>query len=531
MRFQAKVNKILDHYFIMEGQNEDRALAMLKKAGKEQFYNSLLELTADKNNKNKHLPILVKFFLEGQSIDIIKNYYDRYASNTKLNQKPIDNLTFQQFEQMVDSAVVSTNVKTKTLDDKPLYEDENVKIYLGDTKEKCIKYGQGSKYGFCIARQDSSNLYWGYRSRGATFYFVYFKQKQENAPTDLIVIHAYPNDQYQVNYAKPNADHSKSKQEIVNEFPVLDGLIGKVIVHREHSEKEKEILKVKDAGSILDLERLEDKLLWIELGNEIYSHNQKTGENEWNFLKQKDYFNEILKKYIEVGMHDIPEDVIKGTKYEKRYWEKIKQRLDAKLKSVDYVADFELNLDKNGWMLTNDETYQYYEKKKEFLDSNDIVRFIFYLFKDPDDKNIFYVIKENFKILNKKQNNVIISKALEKRNWDIVNFYADEGYDSFICSMIITTNKHDLFDYLSSEGGFARDLGHPSRKIFSKIIENLKEMGLKFIKHFFIYHSEYANHTFDRMHQKTLDLLKKLDYNVQAEELEKLYNQVKKLEN
>lgn len=333
MRFQAKVNKILDHYFIMEGQNEDRALAMLKKAGKENYYNSLLELTADKNNKNKHLPILVKFFLEGQSIDIIKNYYDRYASNTKLNQKPIDNLTFQQFEQMVDSAVVSTNVKTKTLDDKPLYEDQNVKIYLGDTKEKCIKYGQGSKYGFCIARQDSSNLYWGYRSKGATFYFVYFKNSyaKADAPSDLIVIHAYPDEQYQVNYAIPNFDHEKDAQEIVDEFPALDGLIGKVIVHRDFSEKEKKTMGIDKVKDINNIKTLEEKLIWIEMGKTI-------DEKMFRKLKEKSdekSFNEILKKYIEVGIADIPNEIISGSKYENRYWDKVGQRLDIGINEIN----------------------------------------------------------------------------------------------------------------------------------------------------------------------------------------------------
>ena len=333
MRFQAKINKILDQHFIAEGQNEDRALAMLKKAGKESAYDSLLEITNDKNNKNKHLPILVKYFLEGQSIDIIKNYYERFISNTKLNQKPIDNLTFQQFEQMVDSAVVSTNVKTKTLDDKPLYEDQNVKIYLGDTKEKCIKYGQGSKYGFCIARSDASNLYWGYRSRGATFYFVYFKNSyaKADAPSDLIVIHAYPNEQYQVNYAIPNADHKKDAQEIVDEFPVLDGLLGKVIVFREHSENEKKIMEISDINDINDVKTLEQKLIWIEMGRTI-------SDKQWKKVKEKNdekSFNEILKKYIEVGLADIPNEIVSGSKYENRYWDKVGQRLDAGISQIN----------------------------------------------------------------------------------------------------------------------------------------------------------------------------------------------------
>lgn len=427
MRFQAKVNKILDHYFIMEGQNEDRALAMLKKAGKEQFYNSLLELTADKNNKNKHLPILVKFFLEGQSIDIIKNYYDRYASNTKLNQKPIDNLTFQQFEQMVDSAIVSTNVKSKTLDDKPLYEDQNVKIYLGDTKEKCIKYGQGSKYGFCIARSDTSNLYWGYRSRGATFYFVYFKNSyaKADAPSDLIVIHAYPNEQYQVNYAIPNKDFVKSKKEIVNEFPALDGILGKVIVHREHTPEEKKKMEVNNASEIGDLKTLEDQLLFVEMGNPI--HYNKGVDDEWKVLKKKvseQNFNEILKKYIEVGMYDIPKHIIKGSKYEQRYKKKLIQRAEAKTENLPPMSVSALVS-----KLTPDETTAYLIEHKDKYSKETIDETLLSMVSFPNRYSAFIELYNFFHGEDRSKSSFAyncVFDAISTSNIPLLNFFIDE---------------------------------------------------------------------------------------------------------
>lgn len=472
MRFQAKINKILDQYFIAEGQNEDRALALLKKAGKESFYNSLLDITSDKNNKNKHLPILVKFFLEGQSIDIIKNYYERFISNTKLNQKPIDNLTFQQFEQMVDSAVVSTNVKSKTLDDKTLYEDENVKIYLGDTKEKCIKYGQGSKYGFCIARSDASNLYWGYRSRGATFYFVYFKNKiaQAKAPSDLIVIHAYPDDKYYVNYAIPNADHQKSKKDIVNEFHALDGLIGKVIVFREHSEKEQEVLKVKDARSITSLNKLEERLIYLELGNPIEDY-------EWPKLKEsgESAFSEVLKKYLEVGFNDIPEDVIKGTKFENRYWNKVKQRMEIKVerlkaKFAEYNEedDNQVPVAEYFMGLTNDEFITFLKDHKEAYTPEKLKSSLSRMVEFPKKMKAFKKVFEMFD-LSYHELRIVVIHAIKSRmtNSAALNFLCNEkGVD---LGDEYTVNIYDLLEFTSYK--VEPEISH---KALSQLLDSFK---------------------------------------------------------
>jgi hypothetical protein len=374
---------------------------------------------------------LVKFFLEGQAIEIIRNYYERFISNTKINQKPIDNLTFQQFEELVDNAVVSVNVKSKKSGDNAVYEDRNVKILLGDTREKCIEYGKESKYGFCISRTDASNLYWGYRDKGATFYFVNFKNKtaQAKAPSDLIVIHAYPNDQYQINYAIPNADHPKSKEEIVKEFPVLNGLLGKVIVNKEFTEKEKEILKVKDARSITSLKKLEEKLIYLELGNPIEDY-------EWTRLKKsgESAFNEIVKKYIEVGLNDIPEEVIKDTKFENRYWDKIKQRMDIKVdrlkaKFAEYNEedDHQVPVAEYFTQLSADEFISFLNEHKEAYTEEKLKDSVSRMAKFPEK---FKAFKKVFEMVNPKDNIIrsIVSYALYKNN-AVLNFLCEEGVD------------------------------------------------------------------------------------------------------
>jgi hypothetical protein len=356
-------------YFLLEGQNEDRAKIKLTKADKLGDYEQLLSITApyknDPNGKNnKHLPKLVDFYLEGQPLDIIKNYYDRFIKNTKTATKPIDNFNFQQFEQLVDSTATKADVETKKIDDKAVYEDNNVKIYLGTDKASCIKYGQGRKYGFCIARTDNSNLFHGYRAKGATFYFIYFKNREarSSAPEDLIVIHAYPDNQYMINYATPNADHNISEEAIIEKFPALESVFAQgIIKYIPFNQKEEQIYNViNKTDSILQLKTLDDQLLYVEMGKKIKN-------SEWSKLKNLD---EILSKYIEVGSYDIPDAIISNSKYEDRYYDKLRQR--AEIKSEGYNTGDE-KLEDLIEKLSEDELYIWTYDEIEKNGLNDII--------------------------------------------------------------------------------------------------------------------------------------------------------------
>jgi hypothetical protein len=304
---------------LLEGQNEKRAEAMLRKADKNDVYNDLLVITkpykqhpAGKNNK--HLPAIVKWYLDGTSINILQNYYRRFINNNSINKKPIDKMSFNDFEQLVDSSVKKISGKRKSVEEfgKPYYENEDVKIFLGDTKQKCIEYGQAGKYGFCISGTDGSNLFHNYRSNGATFYFVYFKKKQKKAPEGFIVIHVYPYNEYQINYASKNKDFEKTKEEIIEEFPVLDGLFENVIVHKPWSEKEKRMYVYIQSVHFLKLKNINDKLMYIEIGRDIDDYWHSIPENE---LKP------IMKKYIEANiLHNIPDVYLeKYPKLKQRY--------------------------------------------------------------------------------------------------------------------------------------------------------------------------------------------------------------------
>lgn len=333
-----------------EGQNEDRAKFLLKKHSEEDAFPNLLAITepykTDPHGKNnKHLPKLVDYYLHGVTLDLIKSYYDKFMANKKLSHKPIDNLSFNDFAKLIDSAIEkSEKVSSEDeITDKPFYEDENVKIYKGTDRNSCVRYGKGKKYGFCISRPDSSNVFHNYRKESATFYFIYFKNDKAKAlaPTDLIVIHAYPNNKYQINYVSPNKDHNISKEDIEKEFPVLQGILEK-LSSEAHSEKEKHMYNViQSAKSILNLQTAQDQLLWVELGGKIK-------DDEWDKLLNPEY---VLQKYIEVGDHDIPQNILqKYPKLQERYEERLGQRVDIKNQPHDIRN---LTQDEQRWALAH----------------------------------------------------------------------------------------------------------------------------------------------------------------------------------
>jgi hypothetical protein len=332
---------ILNEWLLFEGQNEDRAIAYLSKglspeqkrkyAAKnynpfEDFINSLKQITEPYINdpagqNHKHLYALTKFFVDDKfSLNMIKPYYDRFMRNNRIKNKPIDNMSFEEFSGMVDKTLTrTTKSDSKNVSGEAVYEDENVKIYLGDGKEKCIKYGQGRKHGLCISRPDASNLYNRYRFEGATFYFVYFKNeeaKNENAPEDFIVIHSYP-DKYMINYVEPNDDLSTGKNQIIRQFPALEEPFSKGVFEvKGLSEREKAIRNVELQPSIHTLQTADEKMLFIEIG-------KKVKDDEWKEL-EKHNIKEYIKAYIEVGEHDLPDEILE------KLPEKVQKRHDQR---------------------------------------------------------------------------------------------------------------------------------------------------------------------------------------------------------
>ena len=102
------------------------------------------------------------------------------------NRSDIDQYQdFHQLEVLVDYVKGQVDVggrssyKNLNFSGKPIYEDQNIQIFYADTPRACIEYKGNAPYSWCVARNDSSNLFYAYRYKDhqPAFYFVKNKEK------------------------------------------------------------------------------------------------------------------------------------------------------------------------------------------------------------------------------------------------------------------------------------------------------------------------------------------------------------------
>ena len=201
--------------------------------------------------------------------NIIRSYIIRFEriKNT-LEKKDVFQYTWSELETVVDLNVDknATRVKAGKVDLTDISNSElvyngkqGVKIFVGTTRESCVKYGNG--YSFCIsARGDdytefNDTMYHQYRidNRG-TPYFVYNQTRSSNIvdnkfvdPNHLLVIFVYQDseDSDRINYTVTNADNDGDKRyntflEIERDFSELSGL-GSLFKPVDITPKEKEL--------------------------------------------------------------------------------------------------------------------------------------------------------------------------------------------------------------------------------------------------------------------------------------------------
>ena len=92
---------------------------------------------------------------------------------------------FHQLETLVDYVKGQVDVggrasyKNLNFSGKPIYEDQNIQIFYADSPRACIEYKGNAPYSWCVARNDSSNLFYAYRYKDhqPAFYFVKNKEK------------------------------------------------------------------------------------------------------------------------------------------------------------------------------------------------------------------------------------------------------------------------------------------------------------------------------------------------------------------
>lgn len=137
-----------------------------------------------KEYSSKLIDVLVnKFKQESPNLekDIIISYINRFVqikNSPKVLEKDITKYTWKQLETVVDSNQPKRIKAGKINDGEPggdsnlVYNENGLRIYIGKTKNACIKYGNG--YSFCISSRGQESMYTYYRyDLVGTPYFIF----------------------------------------------------------------------------------------------------------------------------------------------------------------------------------------------------------------------------------------------------------------------------------------------------------------------------------------------------------------------
>jgi hypothetical protein len=135
-------------------------------------------------------PQIVKSYIEKFKIIRDKNYRQLNDQISGLenvrDRKNIDSYkTFKELETVVDYVGGQIDLAGTSLgndieiDAKPIYEDNTFEIYYADSPKACIKYKGNIPYGWCVSRNDSTNMYYTYRYKPnePSFYFIKIKDR------------------------------------------------------------------------------------------------------------------------------------------------------------------------------------------------------------------------------------------------------------------------------------------------------------------------------------------------------------------
>ena len=196
--------------------------------------------------------LTAKFKSEKPDLDdnIIIAYINRFSQikDNNVSQKDITKYTWNDLEKVINDNQPKRIKAGKLNDGEPskdanlVYNQNNLRIYVGPTKNACVKYGNG--YSFCISARGGNNMYSQYRiEQYGTPYFVFDDTKTSEQsspgkfedPNHLLVVFVYNPEDYEEGgefsdgYTITNADNSgeddfESFNGVERYYPRLKGL-------------------------------------------------------------------------------------------------------------------------------------------------------------------------------------------------------------------------------------------------------------------------------------------------------------------
>lgn len=225
--------------------------------------------------------------------------FDKYKSSPKIVEKDIFKYSFIELEKLIDSFPKKVNKSLTGLNNLDsndiVYEENNLLILKGDTKEKCIRYGKG--YSWCVSRTDASNMFNTYRYRydEINFYFIFDKDITDNNRSLVLLVDK--NCKYYLANASNSGDFAGTKEfnfeQICSFQPKLKDL-KELFKPLPLTLKEKEIFnKIKQ---ILSCDNLLEFLGSYEIVEAYISFGHKLNDEQYNNLTDS-----LRAKYINLS--------------------------------------------------------------------------------------------------------------------------------------------------------------------------------------------------------------------------------------
>lgn len=293
---------------------------------------------------------------------------------------------------------------------KAVYKDENFEVYYADSPRACIQYKGKFPYSWCVARADSSNMFYTYRFKPyePAFYFVKNLKLTEKEfgiwnmtknvfqgkfkyPYHFFVIQVPKNakpddsttDQYIVSSANNDGDKQMSWDDILKISPNLNSirevLVPKPFTPEERAKNERfkngisddefRRLSYENKRSYLDIYPTIARPItagqFFELPEDLMNLYVSFGigldDNQFNFIKDK---KDILKRYAQISKRKL-EEYLKEDNYNRN-------RLNMNFTELSVLddADIKLYLDSLSPKAINNFIRKYGEDKFEMLEKH-----------------------------------------------------------------------------------------------------------------------------------------------------------------
>lgn len=416
-----------------------------------------------------------KFVSQNPNVDPkeIEDYvraFNKYSTNfikKDLNQYTWDELKTALLAKK-PGRLIQPEVTTTSGVLKPIYDQNNLKIFLGDRQEKCIiirkefeettntalgpESSKEVRYNWCISRDDASNMFHTYRSQEAdqfdldmpvarldkpVFYFIFdFDRSKQDRYHVMVIYPTTKNNTFYVSDAKNEGDKLMTWEKISEIAPKIKDLkdLFKPI---PYSEKEKQTYnKVRDILSDEEFAKLtyDEKETYIALG-----HDLTEGQIRSSFETDKDLVNKFCA--MNGGNVFIPADIYKSLPGSTKklidenlssdtrsiYYLNIKEfdrRVVLRRKSIEYLPEgitFKKTLDISGTSITKiPESTKFIGDNSDFMATRTPIKELPESFSTINGEVIL-----NSSSIEKLPNNFKVLSNLEIKNCPNLKFLPD----------------------------------------------------------------------------------------------------------